>query len=255
MKKRLPFKTLLILIMLTVFSMTSFSPAYAESESKWYNPMSWWYGQSESTKEHVKKETRKAEKPAQKSHKKSSKKSAEQKLRVSSETGALIETQKGNITIRFYEKEAPGTVRNFTDLVEGKFYNAPGMKFHRVVPGFVIQSGDPTGTGYGGSGHKIPLEVKNKLSHDGKGVVAMARGPQPDSATSQFYITLKKHTQLDGKYAVFGQVIQGLDVLEKIKKDDRLYGIRLINISKALSEKEQRPEDKNLFNRIFGNLK
>ncbi len=257
--KRLPFKVF-ILMVLAVFSMSSLAPAYAETAFKWYNPLTWMYDNGRPSKEKAKAtEVRKA-KPSQSRWSKSSKKLTKdhkkkektKKKNGKTEVGAVIETEKGNITIRLYPKDAPTTVDNFKELVEGKFYDKPGMKFHRVVPGFVIQTGDPTGTGYGGSGHKIPLEVKNKLSHDGRGVIAMARGPLPNSATSQFYITLKKHTQLDGKYAVFGQVIQGLDILEKIEKDDRLYGIKLIDVSERIAER--RSEDQSMLNKIFGNF-
>jgi cyclophilin family peptidyl-prolyl cis-trans isomerase len=146
-------------------------------------------------------------------------------------TGALIETEKGNIAIELYPDQAPLTVENFLKLVDKRFYHASGMKFHRVVPGFVIQTGDPTGTGMGGSPDRIPLEVKNKLSHKAKGVVAMARGMDPNSATSQFYITLAPQKNLDGKYAVFGRVISGMDVLDRIKEGDMLYGVRIIDTS------------------------
>jgi peptidyl-prolyl cis-trans isomerase B (cyclophilin B) len=97
-----------------------------------------------------------------------------------------------------------------------------------VIPGFVIQTGDPTGTGAGGSKNTIPLEAKNKLTHNVKGMVAMARGGDPDSASSQFYITLAPQTALDGKYAIFGKVVGGLDVVEKITKNDELYAVRIV---------------------------
>lgn len=162
---------------------------------------------------------------------------------------ALIETEKGNIAIEFFSEEAPQTVANFVKLVGDGFYNKYNMKFHRVIPGFVVQTGDPTGTGAGGSQQRIPLEVKNKLSHDAKGVVAMARGPAPDSASSQFYITLAPQTSLDAKYAIFGRVISGLEVLDKIEKDDMLYGIRLVELSSV--KRDQEPEKKNLFSKMF----
>jgi len=166
--------------------------------------------------------------------------------------GAMLQTQRGNIVIEFYEKDAPQTVQNFKALVEKKFYDAPGMKFHRVIPGFVIQTGDPTGTGYGGSDKKIQLEVDNKLSHDGPGVVAMARGPRPDSASSQFYITLTPQKHLDGKYAIFGHVISGYDVLSKIEKDNVLYGVKLIDTS-TITREEPVKTSKGLMNLFHGN--
>lgn len=141
---------------------------------------------------------------------------------------ALIETQRGSIGIELYPQDAPKTVANFVRLVERGFYNQTGMSFHRVVPGFVIQTGDPTGTGEGGSDQTIPLEVSNKLSHNAKGIIAMARTYDPNSATSQFYITLTSQRNLDGKYAVFGKVIRGLAVLDQIKQGDKVYGAKLV---------------------------
>lgn len=149
-----------------------------------------------------------------------------------------LETQKGNIVFELYPDEAPVTVANFVKLVSDNFYNQPGMKFHRVVPGFVIQTGDPTGTGAGGSKDRIPLEIKNKLSHDAKGIVAMARGASPNSATSQFYITLAPQKTLDAKYAVFGRVVSGLDVLDKIEKGDIIYGARLTDLRSVARDDE-----------------
>jgi len=141
---------------------------------------------------------------------------------------AILETEKGSISIELYPKEAPETVKNFAALAEEGFYNRGNMKFHRVIPGFVIQTGDPTGTGAGGSKKTIPLEAKNKLTHNVKGMVAMARGGDPDSASSQFYITLAPQTALDGKYAIFGKVVGGLDVIDKITKGDELYAVRIV---------------------------
>lgn len=162
---------------------------------------------------------------------------------------AVMETEKGNITFELYPEQAPATVQNFAKLVSEGFYNRFNMKFHRVLPGFVIQTGDPTGTGAGGSKERIPLEAKNRLSHDAKGVVAMARGVDPNSATSQFYITLAPQTTLDGKYAIFGRVIAGLDVLEKIEKNDMLYGIRLVDIDSVV--RDPAPDKKKFFSSLF----
>ena len=105
------------------------------------------------------------------------------------------------------------------------------MIFHRVVKDFVIQTGDPTGTGTGGSGETIPLEINKKLKHK-RGALAMARKADPDSATSQFYITIKPQPKLDGKYAVFGQVYDGLDVIDKIEQGDKLNYVKIIEVPK-----------------------
>ncbi|VVB51023.1 Cyclophilin type peptidyl-prolyl cis-trans isomerase/CLD [uncultured archaeon] len=139
---------------------------------------------------------------------------------------AVLETAKGTITFVLYENEAPVTTKNFIGLVERGFYR--NMVFHRVVPGFVIQTGDPTGTGRGGSDATIPLEISKALTHV-KGAVGMARSNDPDSASSQFYITLDDTHQLDGGYAVFGKVVSGMDVVESIKQGDTLISVRLIN--------------------------
>lgn len=131
-----------------------------------------------------------------------------------------IETTKGTIKAVLYTDKAPITATNFITLAKKHFYD--GLTWHRVVPGFVIQGGDPTGTGEGGSDKTIPLEIGKGLSHDAPGVFGMARDTDPNSASSQFYITQAAVTRLDGKYAVFGKVIEGLDVVMAIKVGDRM---------------------------------
>ena len=130
---------------------------------------------------------------------------------------ATIETGKGAIKIELYEDKAPITAKNFIELASSGFYD--GLAFHRYEPGFVIQGGDPKGDGTGGSGKRIPLELNPDLTH-AKGAVAMARTQDPNSATSQFYITLEDAHFLDGNYAVFGRVINGMDVAEKLRAGD-----------------------------------
>ncbi len=132
---------------------------------------------------------------------------------------AVIETDKGTIKFRLYEKDAPITTANFIELANKKFYD--GLTFHRVVPGFVIQGGDPKGDGSGGSRDTIPLEISPNLKHT-LGAVAMARTNDPNSASSQFYITLAPQQGLDGAYAVFGQVISGQNVVNQIRIGDRM---------------------------------
>jgi peptidyl-prolyl cis-trans isomerase B (cyclophilin B) len=139
----------------------------------------------------------------------------------------VIETGKGNIIAVLYEKDAPITTKNFIDLVQSKFYN--GLVFHRVEPGFVIQTGDPLGTGMGGSKKTIPLEVTPSLRHDGPGVLGMARkGNDTHSASSQFYITMAATPSLDDQYAVFGRVLEGMDVVAKITVGDKVKRIELL---------------------------
>jgi cyclophilin family peptidyl-prolyl cis-trans isomerase len=131
---------------------------------------------------------------------------------------AVIETAKGTIKFELHEDLAPITTANFVELAESKFYD--GLKFHRVEPGFVIQGGCPYGIGTGGSGKNIPLEVSPNLRHGDAGAVAMARSSDPNSASSQFYVTLSPTPFLDGNYAVFGRVTEGLDVVKSIRVGD-----------------------------------
>lgn len=141
---------------------------------------------------------------------------------------ATIVTEKGTIKFELYEKEAPITTKNFIELAQKGFYD--GLTFHRVEPDFVIQGGDPKGDGTGGSGKTIPLEIAPALTHK-KGAVAMARSNNPNSASSQFYICLDISPEnakfLDGKYAIFGQVIEGQDVVDKIAKGDKMLKVTI----------------------------
>jgi cyclophilin family peptidyl-prolyl cis-trans isomerase len=139
---------------------------------------------------------------------------------------AVIETAKGVIKIKLYPEEAPKTVDNFVKLANKGFYN--GLTFHRVEPGFVIQGGDPKGDGTGGPGYSIPDEKNTKLKHN-RGAVAMAKSSAPNSAGSQFYIVINKPApQLDGGYTVFGQVISGQNVAEKIVKGDKMTKVYIV---------------------------
>jgi peptidyl-prolyl cis-trans isomerase B (cyclophilin B) len=126
--------------------------------------------------------------------------------------------QGGVIKAELYPEVAPNTVKNFVSLIKKGFYD--GVIFHRVIPGFVIQGGDPQGIGVGGPGYSIKGEfaangVKNELRHT-KGVLSMARSGHPDSAGSQFFIMVADAPHLDGQYAAFGKVTEGLDVVDSI---------------------------------------
>ena len=145
---------------------------------------------------------------------------------------AVIETNKGQITIELYEDKAPITAGNFIDLVERGFYN--GLTFHRYEPNFVIQGGDPKGNGTGGfvdpqtgRERRIKLEVSPELKHGEPGAVAMARSSAPDSASCQFYITLGPAAFLDMNYAVFGRVTDGMDVVKQLRSGDRMSSVTL----------------------------
>lgn len=140
---------------------------------------------------------------------------------------AVIETGKGTIKFLLYEKDAPLTTANFIGLTERGFYD--GLTFHRVEKGFVVQGGDPNGNGTGGSDRKIKLEVSPALKHGDAGAVAMARSQHPDSASCQFYITLGPAPFLDGNYAVFGRVVEGLDVVQKLSVGDRMTKVTIVS--------------------------
>ena len=135
-----------------------------------------------------------------------------------SKATAILKTAYGSIEIKFYPKHAPKTVKRIVKLIQSEYYD--GLIFHRVIPNFVIQTGDPSKTGSGGSGQTIMAEF-NKLPHI-KGTVAMARSKEIHSADSQFYIALSSLPHLDEKYTVFGQVTKGTDILSKIKRGDKI---------------------------------
>jgi peptidyl-prolyl cis-trans isomerase B (cyclophilin B) len=135
-----------------------------------------------------------------------------------------IEMEDGSkITAELYPNIAPQTVDNFVDLIQSGFYD--GLIFHRVIPGFMIQGGDPKGNGTGDSEKTIPGEFsyngfENKLKHT-RGVLSMARSQSVDSASSQFFIMVKDTDSLDGKYAAFGKVTDGMDTVDKIVSEKR----------------------------------
>ena len=141
----------------------------------------------------------------------------------------------GVMKAELYPEIAPITVKNFVDLAAKGFYN--GLIFHRVIPGFMIQGGDPQGTGMGGPGYTIKGEfsangVRNDLKHT-RGVLSMARAYDPDSAGSQFFIMHENSPHLDGQYAAFGKVIEGIEVVDKIASvktdyNDRPYEDQVI---------------------------
>jgi peptidyl-prolyl cis-trans isomerase B (cyclophilin B) len=135
-----------------------------------------------------------------------------------------IEMENGDrIEIELYPQVAPNTVKNFISLINKGFYD--GLTFHRVIPGFMIQGGDPNGNGSGGPGYSIKGEFaangfKNDLKHE-RGVISMARTPEPDSAGSQFFIMVGDAPYLDGEYAAFGRVVKGMEAVDKIVNVER----------------------------------
>ena len=128
---------------------------------------------------------------------------------------AVFDTSMGSFKIELLADLAPKTVQNFIDLSKKGFYN--GVIFHRVIDGFMIQGGDPTGTGRGGPGYKIPDEFGPGLKHDKPGILSMANAG-PNTGGSQFFITLVPTPWLDGKHAIFGTVIEGMDIVSAIGK-------------------------------------
>ncbi len=148
-------------------------------------------------------------------------------------TKAVIKTSKGDVTVELYPKEAPLSVTNFIQLAKGGFYD--NLTFHRVVPGFVIQGGDPEGTGRGGPGYTIPAELNGNPHKHVEGALAWARlgdevNPQKRSSGSQFYITLAPTPFLDGGYTVFGKTVAGMDVVKKIAVGDKITKIEFPDV-------------------------
>ena len=141
---------------------------------------------------------------------------------------AIIKTEKGDITCDLYVKDAPLSVTNFKYLADNDFYK--GLTFHRVVPDFVVQGGDPDGTGAGGPGYTIPAEINRKHI---KGALAWARtgdeiNPERRSSGSQFYITYEPTPFLDNQYTVFGETTDGMDVVNKITQGDKIIDVVVV---------------------------
>lgn len=151
-------------------------------------------------------------------------------VRITMDSGKVIR-------LELYPETAPITVENFLDLVKKGFYN--GLTFHRIISGFMIQGGDPDGNGMGGPGHSIKGEFKsngvdNPLKHE-KGVISMARSMDPNSAGSQFFIMHEAAPHLDGQYAAFGKVIEGMDVVDEIASVET--GFQDAPVDKVIMEK------------------
>ena len=154
---------------------------------------------------------------------------------------AKIVTAKGDILLKLYHDQTPMTVANFVGLAEGSIENSAkgagepfydGLKFHRVIADFMIQGGDPQGTGGGGPGYKFPDEIVAELTHDGPGVLSMANAG-PGTNGSQFFITHKETPWLNGKHTVFGKVVTGQDVVNKVAQGDIMERVVIIREGKA----------------------
>jgi peptidyl-prolyl cis-trans isomerase B (cyclophilin B) len=140
---------------------------------------------------------------------------------------AILKTEKGDMTIQFYDEDAPGTVANFIKLAESGYYD--GVTFHRVIPDFVIQGGDPTGTGAGGPGYSIKCELDGNNQYHDRGVLSMAHRGR-DTGGSQFFICHSRNNtaHLDRNHTCFGKVIENVDVIDDIRQGDKILGIEII---------------------------
>ena len=171
-----------------------------------------------------------------------SSKNKEDKTNMSTGKNPIVKIEMSNgdlIEVELYPEVAPNTVNNFISLVEKGFYD--GTTFHRVIPGFMIQGGDPDGTGMGGPGYGIAGEFaandfKNDLKHD-RGVISMARSMHPDSAGSQFFIMVENSPHLDGSYAGFGKVISGIENVDKIVSVKRDHQDKPVSGSEQIMKK------------------
>ncbi len=150
------------------------------------------------------------------------------------EFSAVVHTVRGDIHLRLFAAEAPLTVANFVNLVRRGYYD--GLKFHRVLEDFMIQGGDPTGTGTGGPGYQFRDEFSPRLKHDGPGVLSMANSG-PDTNGSQFFITHKETTWLDRRHSVFGRVAAGQEVVDAVRQGDAMTVVTIEGDVAPLLEK------------------
>ncbi len=139
---------------------------------------------------------------------------------------AIIKTEKGDMTVQFYDKDAPNTVANFLKLAKEGYYD--GVTFHRVINDFVIQGGDPTGTGAGGPGYQIKCELDGDNQYHDRGVLSMAHAGR-DTGGSQFFICHSRNntSHLDRNHTVFGKVVENVDVVDDIRQGDKILGIEI----------------------------
>ncbi len=136
-----------------------------------------------------------------------------------------MKTNKGTMVIELFEKDAPGTVKNFLDLTNKGFYN--GLTFHRVISNFMIQGGCPLGTGTGGPGYKIKCETEGNPHKHVRGTLSMAHAGK-DTGGSQFFICHSPQRHLDGMHTVFGQVVEGIDVVDAVRQGDKMESVKVL---------------------------
>jgi peptidyl-prolyl cis-trans isomerase B (cyclophilin B) len=149
----------------------------------------------------------------------------------------IVKTSKGDIEGTLYPSKTPLTVANFLNLARRGYYN--NITFHRVIPDFMIQGGDPSGTGRGGPGYTFEDECRPDLKHDKPGIFSMANTGRPASNGSQFFITHVPTPWLDGKHTVFGEVTKGQDVVNAIKQGDKILSIEILDSPDALFQQQK----------------
>lgn len=150
-------------------------------------------------------------------------------------TKIKIQTEKGDIIAELWSDDATNTVKNFTTLAQQGYYD--GLTFHRVVPDFVVQGGDPTGTGSGGPGYAIPCETRGHRQKHQNGSFSMAHAGR-DTGGSQFFIVLNGNNcrHLDGKHTVFGQTIEGFEVVQNIRQGDKMLNVEVLELDPAIAK-------------------
>ncbi len=153
----------------------------------------------------------------------------------------ILKTGRGNIEATIFASKVPMTAASFLNLAQSGFYN--GITFHRVIPNFMIQGGDPTGTGSGGPGYKFADEIDRSLKHTKPGIFSMANAG-PGTNGSQFFITHGPTPHLDGKHAVFGEVTKGQDVVDAVKQGDKITAIEILDPTDELFTAQKANVDK-----------
>lgn len=152
----------------------------------------------------------------------------DEEVEITGKERAVVKTAKGTFVIKLFPDDAPKTVENFVRLAEAGFYD--GLYFHRYVPDFVIQGGDPLGDGTGSCGYTVPAEFENQEYTHIEEAVGLARAQDPNSGSCQFYITLSPQHGLDGNYTVFGEVINGMEVVHKLRRGDKIIKITITRL-------------------------
>lgn len=146
-----------------------------------------------------------------------------------------IHSDKGPMVIEFFDDDAPNTVKSFISLAQSGFYD--GLTFHRCIPNFVAQGGDPTGTGGGGPGYAIACETKGNPHKHQRGSLSMAHAGK-DTGGSQFFLVRAPQPHLDGKHTVFGQIIEGVDIVEKLSQGDKMTKLEIHEVSDKIANWE-----------------